>query len=196
VIDDDGEPDAKTAQSPSLAAPSELDWRTLLVGEETRARAAQPRAVPAIPGELLYVVEVDKTRRTGELTIALRARTPKKSGGSSKDRSASVPMSALESLPDERDIRKACGRAREVSVLAYGGRAVDLWWQGAQDTLAQRRGLEVRVVPLDASRALALLAARMMKLQVTIQDAHIYVTDGAASVHIALRTLKTLADAG
>ena len=28
-------------------------------------------------------------------------------------------------LPDERDIRKACGRAREVDVLAYGGRAVD-----------------------------------------------------------------------
>jgi len=99
-------------------------------------------------------------------------------------------------LPDERDIRKACGRAREVSVLAYGGRAVDLWWQGAQDTLAHRRALEVRVVPVDASRALALLAARLMKLQVTIQDAHIYVTDGAASVPIALRTLKAPADAG
>ena len=27
-------------------------------------------------------------------------------------------------------MRKACGRAREVCVLAYGGRAVDLWWQG------------------------------------------------------------------
>jgi uncharacterized protein YaeQ len=32
-------------------------------------------------------------------------------------------------LPDEREVRKACGRAREVHVLAYGGRAVDLWWQ-------------------------------------------------------------------
>jgi uncharacterized protein YaeQ len=31
-------------------------------------------------------------------------------------------------LPDEREVRKACGRAREVIVYAYGGRAVPLWW--------------------------------------------------------------------
>jgi uncharacterized protein YaeQ len=36
-------------------------------------------------------------------------------------------------LPDEREVRKACGRAREVYVLAYGGRAVDLWWQSARE---------------------------------------------------------------
>ncbi len=36
-------------------------------------------------------------------------------------------------LPDEREVRKACGRAREVHVLAYGGRAVDLWWQASRD---------------------------------------------------------------
>src|SRR6185295_12969669 len=32
-------------------------------------------------------------------------------------------------LPDEREVRKACGRADQVHILAYGGRAVDLWWQ-------------------------------------------------------------------
>ena len=31
-------------------------------------------------------------------------------------------------LPDERDVRKACGRAREVAVLAYGARRVETWW--------------------------------------------------------------------
>ncbi len=31
-------------------------------------------------------------------------------------------------LPDEREVRKACGRAREVIVYAYGGRASALWW--------------------------------------------------------------------
>ncbi len=35
-------------------------------------------------------------------------------------------------LPDEREVRKACGRAREVRVMAYGGRAVELWWQAAR----------------------------------------------------------------
>ena len=105
MVDGDDESDEETAQASSPAAPSELDWRTLLVGEETRARASQARRVTAIPGELLYVVEVDKTRRTGELTVALRTRAPKKGGGSSKDRGASVAMSALENLPDERDRR-------------------------------------------------------------------------------------------
>lgn len=98
-------------------------------------------------------------------------------------------------LPDEREVRKACGRAREVSVLAYGGRAVELWWQGAQATLASRGGLEVHEVPLEASRALALLAARLMKLQVTVQDAHIYVTTDDTSIAITLRALKAPAAA-
>ena len=104
--DGDGKSDEERAQpSSSPAAPSDLDWRTLLVGEETRARASQARKVPAIPGDLLYVVEVDKTRKSGELTIALRTRAPRKGGGFAKDRAASVPLGALEHLPDERDRR-------------------------------------------------------------------------------------------
>ena len=50
-------------------------------------------------------------------------------------------------LPDEREVRKACGRAREVEVLAYGGRAVDLWWDAARKALdrQERRSEERRV---------------------------------------------------
>jgi uncharacterized protein YaeQ len=97
-------------------------------------------------------------------------------------------------LPDERDVRKACGRAREVHVLAYGGRAVDLWWQGARDKLERQDRLAVKEVPIEASRALAQLAARSMKLQVTIQEGHIFVADGATSVPVELRILKEMAD--
>ena len=63
-------------------------------------------------------------------------------------------------LPEEREVRKACGRAREVHVLAYGGRAVDLWWQGAREKLERQDRLAVSEVPIEASRALARLAAR------------------------------------
>jgi uncharacterized protein YaeQ len=62
-------------------------------------------------------------------------------------------------MPDEREVRKACGRARAVYVLAYGGRAVDLWWQVAREKGAPGR-LAVTEVPLEASRALAQLAGR------------------------------------
>src|SRR5438132_10578576 len=71
-------------------------------------------------------------------------------------------------LPDEREVRKACGRAREVYVLAYGGRAVDLWWQGAREKLERQDRLAVSEVPLEASRALAPLAGRSIRLQVAI----------------------------
>ena len=95
-------------------------------------------------------------------------------------------------LPDEREVRKACGRAREVRILAYGGRAVDLWWQGVRDRLERQARLAVSEVPAEASRALAQMAGRSMELQVTIQEGHVLVTDGAASVAVELRVLKPM----
>ena len=87
-------------------------------------------------------------------------------------------------------MRKACGRAREVSVLAYGGRAVNLWWDSVRAKLARQERLSVCEVPLDASRSLARLAGRSMRLQVTIQDGHVHVTDGTATIAVDLRVLK------
>ena len=87
-------------------------------------------------------------------------------------------------------MRKACGRAREVCVLAYGGRAVELWWQGVREKLELQDRLEVKEVPIEASRALAALAARSMRLQVTIQEGHVFVAEGATSVAVDLRVLK------
>jgi uncharacterized protein YaeQ len=94
-------------------------------------------------------------------------------------------------LPEEREVRKACGRARLVHVLAYGGRAVDLWWQAAKATLERQERLSVTEVPPEASRALAALAGRSMRVQVTIQEGEALVTDGAASVRVELRVLKS-----
>jgi uncharacterized protein YaeQ len=93
-------------------------------------------------------------------------------------------------LPDERDVRKACGRASTVDVLAYGGRAVELWWNGASDRLERQERLAVVEVPQEGSRALAAFAARSMRLQVTVQEGHVLVADGKASVEMQLRTLK------
>ncbi|MFO1323982.1 MAG: YaeQ family protein [Burkholderiales bacterium] len=94
-------------------------------------------------------------------------------------------------LPDEREIRKACGRANEVRVLAYGGRSVELWWEGVREKLARLDRLAVSEVPVEASRALAGLAGRTMRLQVTIQEGHVFVADGAVSVPVELRVLKS-----
>ena len=87
-------------------------------------------------------------------------------------------------------MRKACGRAREVHVLAYGGRAVELWWEAARERLERQERLAVREVPIGASRELALLAGRSMRLQVTIQDGHVFVAGDDATVQVDLRVIK------
>ena len=94
-------------------------------------------------------------------------------------------------LPDERGVRKACGRANEVLVYAYGGRAVGLWWDKVREKLARQEHLTVMEVPVDASKALAGLAGRTMRLQCTIQEGETWIADDRASVRVALETLKT-----
>jgi uncharacterized protein YaeQ len=98
-------------------------------------------------------------------------------------------------LPDERKVRKACGRARSVDILAYGGRAVALWWQAVREKLDRQDSLTVTELPIEASRALAQLARRSMRLQVTIQEAHVLVVDGSTSLSLDLRGLKSASNA-
>ena len=93
-------------------------------------------------------------------------------------------------LPDEREVRKACGRARAVDVLAYGGRAAELWWEGARVTLDRQERLSVLEVDPETSRALAKMAGRSMSIQVTIQDSHISITDGESAIGTEMRSLK------
>ncbi len=93
-------------------------------------------------------------------------------------------------LPDEKDLRKACGRANEVHVYAYGGRAVGLWWSRMRASLERQARLTVREVPAEASRALAGLAGRTMRLQCTIQEGHVFMGDGSTSVPVELGRLK------
>jgi uncharacterized protein YaeQ len=93
-------------------------------------------------------------------------------------------------LPDEREVRKACGRAREVDVLAYGGRGVALWWENVRKPLERQDHLAVSEVPAEASLALGEMADRSMNIQVTIQHDHISITDREASIETELHMLK------
>lgn len=72
--------------------------------------------------------------------------------------------------PDESRIRKACGRAREVVVVNYGGRAADLWWDRNSAALARLRNLTVLDIAPEAVEAITGLMQRGMRLNVMIQD--------------------------
>lgn len=92
-------------------------------------------------------------------------------------------------LPDERDIRRACGRARQVVVLSYGGRAAEIWWQQTAGKLAGQKNLRVLALPAAESQALAGLAERTMRLQCTIQDGLIWLGDDERQVELAPQVL-------
>ena len=96
--------------------------------------------------------------------------------------------------PDERAILKACGKAERVVVVAYGS-TVTLWWGAIAASLKRARNLTVWQVEVEESRALGALARRNMALQVTIDDGHTWIADGATTVELAPKTLA-VPDAG
>ncbi|MCA2998901.1 MAG: YaeQ family protein [Rhodocyclaceae bacterium] len=96
-------------------------------------------------------------------------------------------------LPEERTLRRACGKASEVRLYTYGGRGVDVWWQANGRDLNKLDRLSVFDVPLEATRELALMAARTMTLNVTIQEGQVFFSDEARVVTIELRPLKAVA---
>jgi uncharacterized protein YaeQ len=101
-----------------------------------------------------------------------------------KDLTGSIKTWIDVGLPDEKRVRKACGRADEVFVYSYGGHAAQLWWQQVGDKLARSHKLTVIDLPQAGTRALAGLAARNMQLQYTIQDGQVWVADERESVQL------------
>ena len=92
--------------------------------------------------------------------------------------------------PDDRRIRKACGRAREVFVYSYGAQVARAWWEQVGAKLEKIRNLTVVRLPA-GTRDLAALAERNMRLTCTIEDRHVWLARDDKSVEIALETLKS-----
>jgi uncharacterized protein YaeQ len=86
--------------------------------------------------------------------------------------------------PDEKRLRKACGRANDVVVYSYGGSGAQLWRESVRDTVARCRNLVVHSIPLEASQAMAKFADRAMTLTYTIQDGDVWIANERDTLHI------------
>lgn len=86
--------------------------------------------------------------------------------------------------PDEKRLRRACGRAGEVIVYSYGGSGARQWREQAGDLLARCRNLAVVAIPFDASQAMAKLADRTMTLTCTVQDGEVWLASDVETVHV------------
>ncbi len=108
-----------------------------------------------------------------------------------KDLTGAIQQWIEVGQPEEKTIRRACGRTKEVCVYTYGGRGADQWWEKQMTTLSRLENLAVMNLPLDGSQALASLAQPSMQLQCTIQEGQIWMAGGENSVHLALTVLKS-----
>jgi uncharacterized protein YaeQ len=95
-------------------------------------------------------------------------------------------------LPDERELRKASGRSRDVRLYTYGGRSAALWWSQNRGSLEKVRNLEVFDVPTEVTEQLTRWAARSMKFAVTIQEGEIYFSRGDETLHLRVDRLAPL----
>jgi uncharacterized protein YaeQ len=86
-------------------------------------------------------------------------------------------------MPEEREIRKACGRAKQVAVITYG-RSADIWWNQNRNKLQRLDNLTVINLPAEQTQALAELTSRTMHMQCNIQEGLVWITSETGSVQV------------
>ncbi|MCK6406312.1 MAG: YaeQ family protein [Rhodocyclaceae bacterium] len=109
------------------------------------------------------------------------------------DRTGAIARWIDVGLPDERAVRKAAHRAREMVLFAYGGRVAEMWWQQNAAKLAALGNLTVIALPVATSAALAAMAGRTMRFSVTLQDGAVWFADDAGNHELSLEFLKRAA---
>jgi uncharacterized protein YaeQ len=94
--------------------------------------------------------------------------------------------------PDEKRIRRACGRARRVLIYCYQNRSASIWWRQIQKLLERFDNLGVYSLPDAAVAELAKLIGRSMQFDCTIQDGGLWLSDGEHSIQLEPETWKSV----
>jgi uncharacterized protein YaeQ len=92
-------------------------------------------------------------------------------------------------LPDEKRIRKACNRSKEVYLYIYGGNTARTWWDKNEKKFDRFKNLHVINLSQEATKAIGALAQKNMNLQCTIQDGQIWLGDDDNNVMIEPKKL-------
>ena len=101
-----------------------------------------------------------------------------------KDLTGAIQLWINVGQPDERWLRKASGRARQVVAICYGGRVAEIWWEQNRAALERLQNLTVLQLAPDNTQSLAKLANRNMILQCTIQDGEVLITGEGDPIRI------------
>ncbi len=83
--------------------------------------------------------------------------------------------------PEEPRLRKACGKAKQVTVYSFG-RSADTWWKLNGEAISALPRLQVWKFSWPEVEAAAALMSRTMKLGLSIVGGILYLDDGSNSV--------------
>lgn len=105
-----------------------------------------------------------------------------------KDLTGAIELWIDVGLPDERKIRKACGRSEKVAIVLYGGRIADMWWE--QNSKALLKLDNLTIINLPDTEALTQACTRNMDVSCTMQDGSVLVSHATGSFDVTPIVLK------
>jgi uncharacterized protein YaeQ len=91
---------------------------------------------------------------------------------------------------DEKWLRKACGRSKQVQLFTYGGRSVPIWWQQNQQGFERYKNLKVINIAEESVKGMEVFVGRSMDLQVSISEGEVWLSNNEHSLMIEPEILK------
>lgn len=105
-----------------------------------------------------------------------------------KDVNGDIALWINVGLPDEKLIRKAISKATQVIIYSYGGRPAEVWWNKSK--FGDYKNLQVFNLTTEDTQTLATMAARGMKMNFTIQEGEVMISNDNSSINIKPIKLK------
>lgn len=106
-----------------------------------------------------------------------------------KDLTGTIELWIDMGQPDDKRVMKACGRSRQVVVISYGN-STPIWWEGVATKLERANNLIVQRLVVQGDTPLAAFVHKNMKLQCTVQDGQLWLSDGERSAQIDVVVLR------
>ena len=132
---------------------------------------------------LAFALNTPESDEHGALELAKDMWEPDEPGLWQKDLTGQIVHWIEIGQPDDKRLMRASSRSERVSVYSFSS-STPTWWSGIANKVTRAQNLTVWQIPAEQSRALAGLAQRGMRLQVTVQDGGIWVGDGVQSLEV------------
>lgn len=92
--------------------------------------------------------------------------------------------------PDEKRIRRSCGRAKKVTIYTYHANAAKIWLDGIKPRIERFPHLHViELKILEESPPIESLVSRNMSLNCMIQDDHIVISNDSTEINLEKRII-------